>query len=109
MMQQVSANLWAVHNDENLWEKPEIFNPDRFLNEKGNFARSPNVIPFSVGPRRCLGEQLARMEYFIFLVSLVRRFEFLPDPNANGLPEIEDGSNGLLFVAKPCKLVAMSI
>ena len=45
------------------------------------------MIPFWVGPRHCLGEQLARMEIFIFLVSLVQRFKFLPDPNEDKLPD----------------------
>ena len=103
------GNFWAVHNDKTIWEKPEIFNPDRFLDEKGNFVRSPHVIPFSVGPRHCLGEHLGRMEVFIFLVSLVRRFELLPDPNASKLPEIEDGSNGFVFIPTPYKFVAKEI
>ena len=64
-------NFWAAHNDETFWEKPEIFNPDRFLDEEGNFVRSPHVIPFSVEPRHCLGEQLARIEVFIFLMSIL--------------------------------------
>jgi len=90
------ANFWAVHNDETLWKNPEIFNPDRFLDEKGNFVRSPHVIPFSVGPRHCLGE-------------MVRRFEFLPDPTANKLPELEHGTNGFVFVPKLYKLVAREL
>ena len=106
---QVMGNFWAVHNDENTWEKPEIFDPDRFLDEKGNFVRSSHVLPFSVGPRHCLGEQFARMEFFIFLVSLVRRFEFLPDPKVDSLPDIDEGSNGFVFVPKKYELVAKEL
>ena len=100
------ANFWAVHNDETFWEEPEIFNPDRFLDEKGNFVRSPHVISFSVGPRHCLGEQLARMEIFIFLVSLVQKYKFSFDPSEDKLPDINQGSNGVIFVSNPFKLVA---
>ena len=103
------GNFWAVHNDEKLWDKPEVFNPDRFLDDEGKFVRSPHVIPFSVGPRHCLGEQLARMEYFVFLVSLLQRFEFLPDPDAKELPDINDGLSGFVFVPKPYKLVAKEL
>ena len=103
------TNLWAVHNDEATWKHPETFNPDRFLNEKGNFVRSSYAIPFSVGPRSCMGEQLARTELFIFLVSLVRRFEFLPDPNAEKLPEIDGGIHGVFFAPKPYKVVAREL
>ena len=71
--------------------------------------KSPHVIPFSVGPRHCLGKSLAQMEIFIFVVSLVRAFEFLPDPSATVLADIESGVNGFVFVAHPYKLVAKEI
>ena len=94
-----------MHNDETIWERPEIFNPDRFINEEGKFVHSPNMMAFSIGPRHCLGEHLARMELFIFLVSLVRRFEFLPDPNA-AEPSVDNASSGFILAPKAYNLVA---
>jgi len=76
-----------------LWSNPEKFLPN----------------PFSVGPRHCLGEQLARMEVFMFLVGMVQKFEFLPDPNAGQLPKIEDGTLGPLFTPIPFTVVAKEI
>ena len=70
ILSQVLPNLWAVHNDPDLWKEPEEFIPERHLDSNGNFVKSNYVIPFSLGPRHSLGEQLARMEVFIFLVSL---------------------------------------
>ena len=67
------------------------------------------MIPFSVGPRHCLGEQLARMEVFIFLVGMVQKFEFLPDPQADKLPTIDDGSLGLGFFPISYPVVAKEI
>ncbi|XP_078485405.1 cytochrome P450 2U1-like [Ciona intestinalis] len=72
----ISPNLWAVHNNPDVWDEPSKFKPERHLDDKGNFVQSKHVIPFSIGPRHCLGEQLARMEYFIYLVSMVQKFEF---------------------------------
>ena len=103
------SNIWAVHNDPDLWKDSEKFIPERFLDERGNFISSNYVIPFSVGPRHCLGEQLARMEVFIFLVGMVQKFEFLPDPNADELPSIDDGSYGLAFASKRYSLVAREL
>uniref|UniRef100_H2XZH7 Uncharacterized protein n=1 Tax=Ciona intestinalis TaxID=7719 RepID=H2XZH7_CIOIN len=101
----IIPNLWAVHNDPDVWDEPSKFKPERHLDEKGNFVQSKHVIPFSVGPRHCLGEQLARMEIFIFLVSMVQKFEFLPDPNEPNLPEINHGVNATVFVAYPFNIV----
>ena len=61
---------------------------------------------FSVGPRHCLGEQLAKMEVFLFLVSMVQKFEFLPDPEAKELPDIHDGVSGTGFIPHSFRLVA---
>ncbi|CAK8694869.1 unnamed protein product [Clavelina lepadiformis] len=102
----VAPNIWAVHNDPEYWEEPEKFKPERFINEKGEFVPSSHVIPFSVGPRHCLGEKLARMEVFLFLVSMVQKFEFLPDPEAKELPDIDDGVSSTGFIPHPYCLVA---
>ncbi|XP_076814663.1 cytochrome P450 2U1-like [Clavelina lepadiformis] len=103
---QVFANIWAVHHDENIWDEPEKFKPERHLDEKGNFVMSHRVIPFSMGPRHCLGEQLARMEIFIFLVSTLQGFEILPDPDKSDLPIFHDSVPGLNVIAFPFRLVA---
>ena len=79
------------------------------MDEQGNFVSSNYVIPFSVGPRHCLGEQLARMEVFIFLVGMVQKFEFFPDSNENELPTIDDGIIGIAYIPLPYKLVAKEV
>ena len=86
-----------------------MFNPERFFDSKGEFVKPTRMTAFSAGPRMCLGEHLARMEVFIVLVSVVRRFEILPDSKAECLPDIEGGSSGQLFVPHPYKLVAKEI
>ena len=102
-------SLWTLHNDPDIWKEPEKFNPERFLDDQGNFVRSKYVIPFSVGPRHCLGEQLARMEVFIFLVGMVQKFEFLPDPELNGLPSLDISNNYSVVLPHRYKLVAKQI
>ena len=99
------SNIWAVHNDPTVWEDPEKFVPERFLDKEGKFFNSSNVIPFSVGPRHCLGEQLAQMEIFISLVGLVQKFEFWADPATKELPSLE-GILGITYIPKPYKIVA---
>ena len=103
-------NIWAVHNDPDLWKNPEIFHPERFLDEQGNFTRSNNMMAFSLGTRHCLGEQLAKMEVFIFLVGMVQKFEFHPDTAAGDqLPNIIKGSPGFVFNAERYKIIARKV
>jgi len=98
-----------VHNDPKLWNEPEKFIPERHLNNGGSFVKSNHVIPFSVGPRHCIGEQLARMEVFTFLVSLVQKFEFQPSPNDQDLPSIHNGSNGSIYIPGAYDVVAKAL
>ena len=46
----VLANFWAVHNDPKIWDKPEEFNPNRFLSDDGkDLIKTEALIPFSIG------------------------------------------------------------
>ncbi|XP_060784428.1 cytochrome P450 2F2-like isoform X2 [Neoarius graeffei] len=73
----IIPNLSSVLSEEGQWKFPHDFNPSNFLNEQGQFEKPEAFLPFSSGPRVCLGESLARMELFLFLVTLLRRFQFI--------------------------------
>ncbi|XP_055769834.1 cytochrome P450 2U1-like [Salvelinus fontinalis] len=76
----IIPNLWSVHRDPTVWEEPDDFNPSRFLDDQGNLLRKECFIPFGIGRRVCMGEQLAKMELFLMFTSLLQAFSFrLPE------------------------------
>ncbi|XP_041862226.1 cytochrome P450 2J4-like [Melanotaenia boesemani] len=72
----IIPTLHSVLHDKQMWETPYTFNPQHFLDQDGKFRKREAFIPFSAGQRVCLGEQLARMELFLFFTSLLQRFSF---------------------------------
>lgn len=102
-MFQVIPNLWAVAHDPDIFPEPDKFSPERFINESGKFEKPPRSIPFGIGPRYCLGQQLATMEIFLFLCSIVQHFEIQAD-DRTPLPNFHEGTNGVTYIPKPHKL-----
>ncbi|KAM4714028.1 cytochrome P450 17A2 [Anableps anableps] len=100
---RVLVNMWSIHHDPRLWDKPDLFNPDRFLDENGQRITPSCFLPFGAGPRVCVGESLARLELFLFLSSLLQRMSFkLPDRDS--LPNLQ-GRLGVVLQPLPYKVV----
>uniref|UniRef100_A0A673AJR5 Cytochrome P450, family 2, subfamily AE, polypeptide 1 n=1 Tax=Sphaeramia orbicularis TaxID=375764 RepID=A0A673AJR5_9TELE len=76
----IIPNLTSVLFDKREWKTPFTFNPGHFLNEEGKFVKPAAFIPFSAGKRLCLGENLARMELFLFFTSFMQHFTFSMPP-----------------------------
>ncbi|XP_073531399.1 cytochrome P450 2J2-like [Phyllobates terribilis] len=101
----IIANLSSVNMDSKQWKFPDTFNPSNFLDEEGNFQANKAFIPFSAGHRMCMGEQMARIELFIFFTSLMKTLSFhLPQ----GVTEVDmSGIFGTTFKPHPYQICAI--
>ena len=66
---------YILHRTEEFWPQPDVFDPDRFSPDRYDADQESAFIPFSLGPRRCIGEYFAMLEMKINLALLVPRFE----------------------------------
>ncbi|KAL3887168.1 hypothetical protein ACJMK2_027118 [Sinanodonta woodiana] len=95
----VLVNLDSVLRDPSTFKDPDVFRPERYLDEDGQITKPEEHIPFSIGRRVCLGESVARMELFIFIASLVQKFEFVP-AERDKVPELK-GILGITYSPVP--------
>jgi cytochrome P450 len=63
-----------MHRDPVLWDRPEVFDPERFRPENVEKRHRYSFLPFGGGPRLCIGDQFAMMELQFMLAMLLRRF-----------------------------------
>jgi cytochrome P450 family 2 subfamily U polypeptide 1 len=85
----VLINIWSAHMDPEVWKDPEIFRPERFLDENMTIINQDLILTFSLGKRACLGEVLARQETFLFIAALVQQFNILPPEGEATIIETE--------------------
>lgn len=74
---RVFVNVWAIHRDPSIWENPTGFDPERFVDGKGNYSgKDFNYFPFGSGRRICAGIGMAERMVLFSLASLLHSFDW---------------------------------
>ncbi|KAI0860486.1 isotrichodermin C-15 hydroxylase [Xylaria cubensis] len=82
----VEVQHWATNHSKDNWVNPWEFNPDRFLGTTEEALQAGNKLEalqaFNVGPRNCIGRNLAYAEMRIILARLIFDFDLKLDPGS---------------------------
>ncbi|KAG0521433.1 hypothetical protein BDA96_08G159800 [Sorghum bicolor] len=100
----ILVNAWAIHRDPKLWEAPEEFRPERFLDAGMVTTVTAPLLPFGLGRRRCPGEGLAMRLVSLTLAALVQCFEW-DFGECGGAPDMAEGVGLSMPMAKPLAAV----
>lgn len=81
----VCISPWLLHRRSDLWPDPEKFDPERFAQDH---RRHPCAfLPFSAGPRQCIGQHFATLEGVLVLARMLQRVDI--DIDADHSVEVE--------------------
>lgn len=78
--QDVMISVYNIHRSPAVWDEPDAFKPERFGPLDGPTPNEQNTdykyIPFSGGPRKCVGDQFALMEATVALATILKGYDF---------------------------------
>ncbi|KAF5341790.1 hypothetical protein D9611_001158 [Ephemerocybe angulata] len=103
----VIPNLWAMLRNEDDYEDPTTYNPDRFLKD-GQInpdIRDPYTVAFGFGRRACPGAHIGRSMVWLAAASLASVFQWSEPLGEDGKPidQPMDFEKGLLYQPNPFK------
>ncbi len=70
----VFISPYMLHRHPAFWSEPEEFRPERFAGADAEERHRFSYIPFAVGPRHCIGENMAMFEMLVHVNAMSRRF-----------------------------------
>jgi cytochrome P450 len=88
---EVYISPYFIQRHPDLWRDPARFDPDRFAPDRSHERHPLAMLPFSTGPRNCIGEFFARTEMQIHLMMIASRLR-MRSVGKNS-PELEAGVN----------------
>ena len=100
----VLGNIYAANFDDEIWDSPENFAPERFLTPDGEFDKQSlsKLCMFGLGKRRCLGEAIANKMIFVIFAKLLQNCSF------NKVQPIEDNTTFHLSLKPVSYLVTVN-
>lgn len=72
----VMLSMYATHHNPRIWENPQQFRPERFLDATEAARHRYAFFPFGGGLHNCIGKHFAELEMLLIIASFYRHFSF---------------------------------
>ncbi len=84
----VLFSSYVLHHTPSLWPEPKRFDPERFTPEQSAARPRYAYVPFSAGPRQCIGNAFGLMEMQLVIAMLFQRYRLVASPTHQVKPHI---------------------
>jgi cytochrome P450 len=92
--------FWGVHRHPDFWREPQRFDPERFAPSESKGRHNCAYVPFSVGPRICIGNTFSLVETQLLIAQMLNRFEFEISP----CTDVKPAAVGTVRPSKPVRV-----
>lgn len=100
----VVISPWVLHRHRRLWDRPDAFDPRRFLGAAREGIDRFAYLPFGAGPRTCIGQAFALQEAALVLATVVSRYNLQLAPGQAAWPLLRvtlRPAHGLRMIVRP--------
>ncbi|KYQ47425.1 Cytochrome P450 6A1 [Trachymyrmex zeteki] len=104
--QKVWIPVYAIHQDSDIYPKPDVFDPERFCDDAVQSRHSMTYLPFGDGPRNCIGARFGVYQSKIGLIKVLRNYKFETCEKTPTLPYVK---NPKTFLLTPKELMYLKI
>jgi cytochrome P450 len=98
----IAICIYTLHRHPGFWDRPDDFDPERFLPERSFGRHKFAYVPFGAGPRQCIGNTFGLMEASLVIACVAQRF------GLHLLPDVQVSPQAL-FVLRPNRDLLMSL
>ncbi|KAK1131285.1 hypothetical protein K0M31_017572 [Melipona bicolor] len=77
---EVDISIFGLHTDPRYWVNPDVFDPERFNNERKQTIEKMTFLPFNEGPRICVGMKMALLQMKACLATLLSYYNLELSP-----------------------------
>lgn len=104
----VALLVYHIQKSPDYYENPRVFDPDRWLPENMEKRNPHCYIPFSSGPRNCIGGKYALLQMKTIMSSLLRKFKVLPSEKCKTMKDVKVRMNLTMELKHHCEITLTS-